>query len=254
MSNVLPEKNVLTLHFPVMLLLITIVTLVSVLFLGSWDAVLAQAQHREVLGRSAKLYSIPRWVDSGRQGLVWTGLQFPWENLSQDPADGKWYRRSGKAEQTVAFSAVCAECMSDALEREQAKRDVRGKMLPWIERNNITPSVSVEVFPWSAFLVQDKLWLCDFYFWLEITVFSPLCAVVVFVSARVQSWSVHICLHICSKDHLCAKLISFLTVWFLGINFIEWWSLCLMWFGTVSGCCEGGLHILGSFSPLLLGW
>lgn len=175
MSNVLPEKNVLTLHFPVMLLLITIVTLVSVLFLGSWDAVLAQAQHREVLGRSAKLYSIPRWVDSGRQGLVWTGLQFPWENLSQDPADGKWYRRSGKAEQTVAFSAVCAECMSDALEREQAKRDVRGKMLPWIERNNITPSVSVEVFPWSAFLVQDKLRLWFLFLVGNHSFQSPVC-------------------------------------------------------------------------------
>lgn len=47
MSNVLPEKNIVALpfHFPVMVLLITVVTLVSVLFLGSWDAVLAQAQH-----------------------------------------------------------------------------------------------------------------------------------------------------------------------------------------------------------------
>lgn len=47
MSNVLPEKNVVALpfHFPVMFLLITVFTLVSVLFLGSWDAVLAQAQH-----------------------------------------------------------------------------------------------------------------------------------------------------------------------------------------------------------------
>lgn len=148
MSNVLLQKNgtALPFHFPVMFLLITIVTLVSLLFLGSWDAVLAQAQHWEVFGRSAKLYSIPRWVDSGRQGLVWTGLQFPWENLSQDPADGKWCCRSGKAEQTVVFSAVCAECVSDALEREQAKGAVRGRMLPWIERNNIIPSLCRSVF------------------------------------------------------------------------------------------------------------
>lgn len=49
------------------------------------------------------------------------------------------------------------------------------------------------------------------FFWLEITVFNPLCAMVVFVSAGVQAWSVRICPHICSEDHLCAKLISFLA-------------------------------------------
>lgn len=55
------------------------------------------------------------------------------------------------------------------------------------------------------------VWGCFFFFWLEITVFNPLCAMVVFVSAGVQAWSVCICPHICSEDHLCAKLISFLA-------------------------------------------
>lgn len=164
----MPEKNVVALsfHFPVMFLLITVVTLVSVLFLGSWDAVLAQAQHREVFGRSAKLYSIPWWVDCGRQGLVWTGLQFPWENLSQDPADGKWCCRSGKAEQTVVFSAVCAECVSNAPGREQGKGNVRGKNATMNEKKQYYCffRVSVEAFSWSALLVQDKVGLYDFFF------------------------------------------------------------------------------------------
>lgn len=131
---------------------------------------------------------------------------------------------------------------------EQAKGDVKGKALPWIETDNLVSRVSVEVFFWSAFLAQDKLWLCSV-FWWEITVFSLLHAMVVFVSAGVQAWSVHMCppTH---KDHLCAKLISFLTACFLGIHLIWQWSLYLMWFGTVSGYCDRGL--LEAFSALLL--
>lgn len=174
-------------------LVITVVPVVSLLFLGSRDAVLAQAQHREVSGRSAKLYSIPRWVDGGRQGLVWTGLQFPWENLSQDPADGKWCQRSEKAEQAVGQSPVLIvlNC-SNAFERKWAKGDVGGKIIPWLDKNNIASGASAEASSWSALPAQDKLWLCNFY-WLEIMVFGPLCAMVVFVSAGVQAWSVHTC-------------------------------------------------------------
>lgn len=90
MVNLVSEENAVAVPLHVLILLvITVVPVVFLLFLGSWDAVLAQAQHWEIFGGSAKLHSIPRWVDSGRQGPVWTGFQFPRENLSQDPADGK---------------------------------------------------------------------------------------------------------------------------------------------------------------------
>lgn len=185
----------LSMHI-VVFLVVTIVPLVSLLFLGPWDAVLAQAQHREVFGRSAKLYSVPRWVDSGRQGLVWTGLQFPWENLSQDPADGKWCHRNGKTEQSVGPSSsvliVLHSCLM-LLGREQAKGNVRRKIILWIERKNTASRVSVEVFSWSALKIQDKLCLCNSFGWkLQFSV-SPLRAMVVFVSAGVQAWSVHTC-------------------------------------------------------------
>ena len=55
---------------------------------GARHALLAQTQRRKVSGGSAQLHPVSWRVDGGGPSSVWTGLQFPWEELPPHPADG----------------------------------------------------------------------------------------------------------------------------------------------------------------------
>lgn len=140
----------------------------------------------------------------------------------------------GWKSRTDNWTIFSAELLCNTSEREEAEGKIGGKVILWLDKNSTASGVHTEVFSWSALPAQYKFWLCNFY-WLEIMVFSPLCAAVVFVSAGVQAWSVHTC----PPTH-GVKIIS-MQSWLLSCSLLFrnsfWaWSLCLMWFGTVSGC------------------
>ena len=61
----------------------------SLCIAGPWNALLAQAQHRQSINRSSQLHSFSGRVDRWRQSIVWTSLQFSWEKFSPNSTNGK---------------------------------------------------------------------------------------------------------------------------------------------------------------------